>query len=46
MKLDAHCPDCHDKHPAYCAPARCYCGHPACPAADSYIPTRTDNEGT
>ena len=21
----------------YCAPGRCYCGHEACPAFDSYI---------
>ena len=29
------CPRC---HPRYCAPARCYCGHPECPASDTYVP--------
>jgi DNA-directed RNA polymerase subunit N (RpoN/RPB10) len=29
------CPRC---HPRYCAPARCYCGHPECPAYDTYVP--------
>ena len=27
------CPRC---HPRYCAPARCYCGHPECPAHATY----------
>ena len=27
------CPRC---HPRYCAPARCYCGHPECPAFDTH----------
>jgi hypothetical protein len=34
------CPACAaDPHAAplrYCAPLRCYCGHPSCPAAASY----------
>lgn len=32
------CPTCTRTRndPAYCAPARCYCGHPDCPAAASY----------
>lgn len=26
---------------AYCAPTRCYCGRPVCPAYVTYIRTRT-----
>ena len=33
------CQTCRDEQPTssrYCAPMRCYCGHPACPAFASY----------
>lgn len=32
------CSACREKYddPRYCAPNRCYCGHPECPAYASY----------
>lgn len=32
-----HCPQCRHLWPGYCAPLRCYCGHPQCPAFRSYV---------
>lgn len=32
------CTTCGDlERRGYCAPARCYCGHPACPAFASWV---------
>lgn len=39
MKLPTSCVTCADETGTkrYCAPSRCYCGHAACPAFDSWI---------
>ena len=35
------CTDCEQAGwPGYCAPLRCYCGHPACTAHASWKPLR------
>ena len=39
-EADWSCPTCVDEgRRGYCAPGRCYCGHPACHAYASYVDT-------
>ncbi|WP_344941398.1 hypothetical protein [Actinomadura miaoliensis] len=43
-RCPAHTPAAVNGHPEatgqYCAPARCYCGRPGCPAYPTFIPLR------
>jgi len=41
MSTGVLCPTCDPTgRGRYCAPLRCYCGHPDCHAADTYIDIR------
>lgn len=39
MSDDPTCPTCAEKTGTkrYCAPGRCYCAHPACPAYPTWV---------